>query len=357
MLTDIFAERYSSRVIWGTFTETESKLIVQCIRMVNEQLFPYWIDGKKYEPSERAWKKLHDDLSMELGLKELAPRYYFYQTTWAGKPHDMTQEKPWNNVCEDFVCAKYNPTVSADRFMKERISFIELAFRRRAEHIALRAHQLEQQIFQARVHEKLTETVTNTGRGLRLPGKASDGFTAQREALLKQFTDSVSELNERFRRASAPLNYHNGFIQIATDQLLEENVEKPFWQLVADPIWKNVDTEMKEALDQRDAGVGDPALAAACALESAIKIISEQKGWTHGAEKGAHAFIDNLGSKANGNFISDWERDALKAFFSQIRNPLGHGPGSAPMPQLTDKQTDWAIETCMSWVKSLIRRL
>ena len=107
---------------------------------------------------------------------------------------------------------------------------------------------------------------------------------------------------------------------------------------------------------RRDSGGRDPAFYAAKALESAIKIISNDRGWTHGGEKGAHNFIDNLASSKNG-FIEPWEGETLKAFFTKVRNPLGHGPGGEPMPALTPQQTDWAIETCMSWVKSLIKRL
>ena len=114
---------------------------------------------------------------------------------------------------------------------------------------------------------------------------------------------------------------------------------------------------MKEAFDRRDGRDRDPALYAAKALESTIKIISDDKGWTHGGEKGAHSYIDNLGSEKNGRFVTPWERDALKAFFTFVRNPLGHGPGNEPMPELSAQQTDWAIETCMSWIKTLIGRL
>jgi hypothetical protein len=114
---------------------------------------------------------------------------------------------------------------------------------------------------------------------------------------------------------------------------------------------------MKEAVDRRDARDRDPAWYAARALESTIKIISEQKGWTHGGEKGAHNYIENLHSKKNGRFINDWEEKALKDFFTSVRNPFGHGPGSAEMPELSPIETDWALETCMSWVKALIGRM
>jgi hypothetical protein len=74
-------------------------------------------------------------------------------------------------------------------------------------------------------------------------------------------------------------------------------------------------------------------------------------------EKGAHNYIDNLSSKKNGSFINEWEKDALKSFFTSVRNPFGHGPGSKEMPALSLQQTNWAIESCMSWIKSLIKRM
>ena len=171
-----------------------------------------------------------------------------------------------------------------------------------------------------------------------------------------KFQDSVNELNTRFRQAGCDLNYHNGFIQIGDDALTLREIETPFWELVVDPKWENVDTDMKEALDLRDSGARNPASHAANALESTLKIISDEKGVTTGKEKGAHNYIDNLASKRS-KFLADWESDALKGFFTKVRNPLGHGPGKDEMPSLTQQQTDWAIETCMVWIKSIIRRL
>lgn len=118
---------------------------------------------------------------------------------------------------------------------------------------------------------------------------------------------------------------------------------------------ENVDLDMKEALDQRDSGARDPAFYAARALESTIKIISNQRGLTHGGEKGAHNYIDNLASK-NAAYIEPWEGETLKHFFTKVRNPMGHGPGSGAMTALNEHQTMWAIEFCMTWIKSLIQR-
>ena len=63
------------------------------------------------------------------------------------------------------------------------------------------------------------------------------------------FQAAVDELNTRFRYAGLNLRYHNGFIQVASESLVAQEVEAPFWQLVADPKWKNVDHDIKEAID------------------------------------------------------------------------------------------------------------
>jgi hypothetical protein len=354
MLTDIFADRYLKRVLWMQYTEAESKLLTQCYRIIAEQVIPYRIDGKESAEAKVKWTSLHDRLSMELGIDELGPKYYSYQADVMGKPYTQTLTWSMDVICKDFVCAKYKGATSPDRFVKERLSFVELAFRLREEQLAVFNRQLPQQMAEAELREKLKSSAFNA---LKIPGSRVTGLKALNDSMNASFGQSVNELNERFRRAGTPLNYHNGFIQIATDGLVEVQVERPFWTAVGDPLWKNVDIDMKEALDRRDANERDPSFYAARALESAIKIISDKKGWTHGGEKGAHNYIENLGSAKNGGFIKDWEREALKDFFTAVRNPFGHGPGSAEMPELTPTQTNWAIETCMSWIKALIQRM
>lgn len=269
-----------------------------------------------------------------------------------GKPYAQSGFWTIDKVCKEFVCAPFKGQRSPDRFVKERISFVELAFRFRDEE--LQAQTLE---LPAKIEEAMRRFQQNTSRGIRIPGDLADGLRAFNASINGAFRTLVDELHERLRKAGVPLNYHNGFLQISTDALTQTEIEQAFWSVVSEPIWKNVDIDMKEALDRRDANDRDPVFYAARALESAIKIVSDQKGWTHGSEKGAHNYIDNLGSAKNGAFISAWEREALKTFFTEIRNPFGHGPGSAEMPQLSPEQTSWAIESCMSWIKSLVGRM
>jgi hypothetical protein len=354
MLTDIFSDRYIGTQMWDEFTHQDERFLVQGYRIIIEQLFPYYINGKEDPSSKVIWTSIHDKLSMELGLTELSPRHYHFQSNYQGKP--VTHNRTWSmdKVCKDFINAPYDTKIPADRFIKERLSFIELAFREREKQISKINAAHSKMLKESPIEAKRIVTLSEA---LMAQGGKSHTVQSRNGAINNYFRDSVNELNERMRRSGYNLNYHNGFIQISDDTLIEAEIENQFWQLTSGPLWENVDIDMKEAIDLRDSNGRDPAFYAARALESAIKIISDQKQWTHGKENGAHNYLENLGSKKNGNFITDWERDAMKAFFTSVRNPFGHGAGSDEMPKLTKQQTDWAIATCMSWVKSLILRM
>jgi hypothetical protein len=352
MLTDIFAYRYLDQPIWSHFTEFEQRLLNQAFGIVKDALPYYTADGKENKKNKEKWKMLHDRLARELGVNELSKRYYSYtQKNALGQDWPVSGLFSWDHVCDQFVNEKYSNQCDADPFIKERISFVELALRLRGEEIAQANAQFSTTLAQARMRDASPRS------GLRVPGSAVDGVKAWNKTLNSVFEGQVAELNERFRRAKAPLSYHNGFIQFSMDRQIEKHIGKPFWDLVADPLWKNVDIDMKEALDRRDSNGKDPAIFATKALESAIKIVSDTKNWTRGKENGAAQYIDNLMSKANGNYLATWEGEMLKDYFRKVRNALGHGPGSAPMPELTLQQTDWAIESAMSWVRTIVRRM
>ncbi len=349
MLTDIFATRYASVKIWKTLEEPQRRLIVQGFRLVEEQVCPFYINGHESTEGKEFWTDVHARLSMELGLKSLSPLAYSYTSTWQGKASNVTGVWSIIKVCENWMLSPFDGSIAADRFIKERISFVEICFRKRHEIINKLNAELPARIKAAKLRP------VNTS-GFRLPGDPAEGIKASNSALNVVFQASTNELNARFRQADCNLHYHNGFIQISDDELLASKIEEPFWSLLADAKWKNVDTDIKEAMDIRDTNGRDPAFFAARALESAIKIISDEKGWTHGGENGAHNYIDNLASK-KATLIADWESRALKSFFTEVRNPLGHGPGNDPIHILSYQQTNWAIETCMTWIKSLILRM
>jgi hypothetical protein len=352
MLTDIFAYRYLKYPIWSQYTETERRLLNQTVGLAREIYPVYDAAGKKIEANEAKWRVTHDRLARELGVNELSPRHYsFFTKGPLGQDWNQSGSWDYDYVCEQFVNAI--PTVglaSVDSYIKERLSFIELLMRLRHDEVALANANLPQALFEA----KLRPTAR---QGLRVPGLAEDGVKAMNAAMNHTFQRQVDELNERFRRAGAPLNFHNGFIQVATDEVVEREIATPFWRLVASPTWENVSIDMAEALNRRDSNDKDPAFFAGKALESAIKIVSDTKGWTRGKETGASQYIDNLVSKDNGGLLAVWEGEMLRDYFRRVRNSVGHGPGSEPMPTLSPVQTDWAIESAMSWVRTLVRRM
>jgi len=181
------------------------------------------------------------------------------------------------------------------------------------------------------------------------------------QAAERRFGPSIGAVIERIAGLlsdqAIPLTFKDGRFDPTDGPMIEQEVHDPFWDLVRGPQWDNVRTDMQTAISLRDNGGPNPALYAARALESTVKVISSDKGWLTGRERGAANVIDTLVSSKNGRFIEPWEAEILKRFFADVRNPDAHGAGSAPQPKLSNVQTNWAIEFCMISIKSLVARL
>lgn len=350
MLTDVFFRRYKGTPLFTSFKEPHRVAMAQTAKIIVDQLFPFHVAGKENEFAKKNLQRIHDALAMEIGVDTLSNEWYQYETGPAGNRETRWAQRTIADIIKNFMNETFGPKYSADNYLKFRISLIEVAFRQREEQNIQANMNLPGQIHNA---QQLKPEVR------KLLGKLAptvEALSAENVSLNASFQANVNELNTRFRQADLRLSYHNGFVQIAEDELIGDQLEKPFWALVADPKWKNVDTDMKEALDLRDNDGRDPAFFAARALESTIKLISGQMGVSTGKERSAANFIDNLRSDRAGKFLDGWEAEMLHAFFREVRNPLGHGAGEAPMHTLSGPQTNWAIETCMAWIKNLIQR-
>jgi hypothetical protein len=149
---------------------------------------------------------------------------------------------------------------------------------------------------------------------------------------------SMERISDAFTRLleanGIPLVLRDGRFEPTDGPIVAETVHDPFWQMVADERWDNVRIDMRQALNLRDSGGPNPALYAARALESAVKIVSLQRGWLTGKERGAAQVIDTLVSRKNGALLAAWEGEMLKRFFADVRNPDAHGAGAAPQPKL-----------------------
>jgi hypothetical protein len=331
MIEDLFFKRYSNIEVFGSHeVSAQMQLILsQSIKIfVEDVATPLKLD-------EEFYIRVHRKLTRECVVEPLP----------AG-PSACLRVQSFLYSSADERAIAYG---RVDSYMKIRISLVELLFRNAM--MVLENYRRMYEIRQA-AREQVRSRLGLEKQDLEeLMDKSA--LDARERAL----AEGIAELNARFRISDIPLHYNNGFIQVASDEKIEKHVVEPFWSITSGQKWVNVDHDMKEAIDRMNNGKPDAVLYAMMALESTIKIISDCNGWTRGKENGAHAFIGNLGSEANGRFVAVWEADALKALFSKLRNPHGHGPGSEPQPSLNSQQTEWAIETCMSWIKSLIRRM
>lgn len=354
MLTDVFFRRYEESELFIAFAEAERRFIGQAAQLLVDEVHPRNEGRYKKEGEDPATMGLfyaHSALSRELGVTRLTPKTFQYHFNLPnGNRMERTVPITVAMQTMNYLTAKFLDSYSPDLYIKQRISFIELALQAKASQ--LRTSRASFCKIAGGNQNAVELLCTAPDRDVR-------GLEARRIIAAEHiFAEQILELNERFRQAGIPLSYHNDLIQISADQLTEQQIEKPFWQLVADAKWENVDTLIKEAIDRRDSGQRDTVSPAMQALESVIKIISDDKGWTTGNERGAANYIDNLVPVRNGvRFIEVWEKDALVRLFGDLRNLFGHGPGSAQLPTLTPERADWVIDSIMAWVKSLIRRL
>jgi AbiJ N-terminal domain 4 len=352
VITDIFARRYTTTELRAQYFEEDRRFFTQAAAMVTDLM---WLGRKSDNTSDATelnLKEVHDLLALELGREFLSDRWWFRTYTFNGNTSETPHTNSYAAICKTFLTKIPQDMAQSDTWVKERLSFVELAYQRRLAQVAEINRNLPLALARVRANNSGQQFM----RTLAVPGSQVEAVQANNDRINAAFAELVRDLNERLRLAKYGLVFHNGLIQVVSDEQTNEQVAKPFWSLVSGEPWKNVDAQMKEAIDCRDNGDRTAAFHAVSALESCIKIISEIKGWTNGKEKGAANYVDNLASKRSSQFIEQWEAEMLKSMFSDVRNPFAHGPGLAPMPNLQKEQTDWAIDTAMSWIKSLIRR-
>ena len=314
MITDVFYKRYPDIFYFYQGVPTEVAVFLrQGMQIIFYDLKPFMDD------TEELCRAAYMKLTRELG-------------------YGIYNGKQAEEICIGALCELHNLWNNAhgtpEEFVRHRLSLLELLLA-----------EVETEFDYPDSNSVLKQLHTKHSEISVLPSNRKD-------ALKK----AVQEINHRFREANIPLHYHNRMFQYCTDQITESEVHEPFWEIVKDKKWQNIDIDIKEAIDRRDKKGRDAALYALKALESTIKIISDDNKWSRGTERGAANYIDNLVSADNGKFIDVWESQHLKTLFRDLRNPHGHGPGSAPQPILSEYQENWIIECSMIWIKSLIRR-
>jgi hypothetical protein len=355
MITDIFFRRYEQVPLWTSFRESERRFLGQAAQLITDELFARNEKSYKNRDNDPACKGLElcfKIVERELGVTELTPRRWVREVNFGGNNRREAIAYMVERRVLNYLTKQPEENHPANLFMKRRMSFVEVAFQVRRRQLADR---------KASLIASLGEPDTPGDQLYEAMGD-DHVWASTKKALVADeaaFAEQITELNVRLRQAQMPLSYHNDLIQLSDDALFETEVERPFWDLVAAPKWSVVDAQMKEALDERDRGERNAVSNALNALESTIKTISDDKGWTRGTERGAAHYIDNLVPEREGaRFIAVWEKDMLVALFREMRNQFGHGPAAGqPLPALRAEQSGWAIDACMAWIKSLVRRL
>ncbi len=345
MITDTFMNRYSDIEL-----KLANTFFVQLFNLYDDPhvgIRPVLldkIDDYKYsgfaDEHIRIIAQSMDRLCNELGCKDLDKSEY--------KDPDWGYED--YRVIKNYV---FDTSVNS----VEKLSLLEILFRETEHHILREIQFLEEHIpeyevrsehIKERSAQRKSHFYNDGGEKLK---KAKPQLAQKKEALHK----IQDHINQRLKLHKLPLAYHNGFFQKSADPVIEQQVAQPFWALVSNPKYKNVETDMLEAVHRYDTGGRDPALYAAKALESMIKIVCSDKALITGNEKGAAAFLSHLaGSKSGPVLIKDEHEELLSMF--RIRNDHGHGPGTAPMPNLSSQQELRYVHSAMVWIHSLSKR-
>ena len=165
--------------------------------------------------------------------------------------HHGDPEKP-TEFCRNALWEQYdlwnNSHGDPELFISARFSLLELLFA-----------EIEKVLYNPNISSK----------GLSIfRRRKAHAFPQDDEYNRELFRSAVRELNIRFREAGIPLQNHNGLFQLSSDKLTNVQIEQPFWDLLKNSKWTNVDIDIKEALDRRDNNNRDAALYTLKALES-----------------------------------------------------------------------------------------
>jgi hypothetical protein len=146
---------------------------------------------------------------------------------------------------------------------------------------------------------------------------------------------AISELNARFKEHGIGFQYADGQIIRIDSELIHSNVVKPALKLLQSADFNGAQHEFLSAHAHYRVGEFKEALVDSLkAIESALKVICDKRGWTYDAKATCSKLIEVC---FNNGLIPDfWQqhfnalRSTLESGVSTARNrPGGHGQGTA----------------------------
>lgn len=223
MITDIFERRYAAVQIRSRYCEEDRRFFTQAASMITDLM---WL-GQKSDTvsatSEQNLKEVHDVLAIELGKEFLSDRYWFQSIVQNGNTNRTAHQNSYAVICKNFLKAFPEDLEDSESWIKERISFVELAFQRRMNQIKTINLQLPVLLSMpmiVRNTRKLSEVIVTNSRNIAIQ--------ADNDRINASFLKLVNDLNERLRLSRHKLVFHNGLIQLAHDENTDRQVAKPF---------------------------------------------------------------------------------------------------------------------------------
>jgi hypothetical protein len=174
--------------------------------------------------------------------------------------------------------------------------------------------------------------------------------------------DAVDELNERFRRAGFGYRYESGNIFRIDNEYTHREITRPALRLLTDPRFKGADEEFRAAHDHYKASeYKDCAVDALNALESTMKVICDQKGWSYPQGARSSDLLKVLRRERLFPEFADQSFDqlvaTLKSGLPSLRNETGgHGQGATPIA-VPEYVASYALNLAASKIRFLIEAL
>jgi hypothetical protein len=138
------------------------------------------------------------------------------------------------------------------------------------------------------------------------------------------------------------------------EQTIHVTVIKPCLAILSDSRFSTANEELLNAFDEyRKGNYGDAVTDAGAAVESVLKTICTEKGWTYDKERDTCSKLLEI-CRANGLFHPFYK--SILEGTATIRNKIGdaHGKGPAPEYAPTKQLADHMICTCCANIVLLI---
>lgn len=184
---------------------------------------------------------------------------------------------------------------------------------------------------------------------------------ASPEEKIKKITDSVAELNQRFKQHKLGYEFVNGEVIRKDNEFLHQAVVKPALKVLSNNEFAGAEQEFLDAFEHRRKGENkDAILDALKAFESTMKTICDKMGYPYDPAKSTAK--DLISILETNNFYPSYMnnhitslRTSLESGLPTLRNKnAGHGQG-ASVVNVSDEFTEYALNLAATNIVLLVK--